>query len=153
MRYEIRVGPDYLKADLFNRETTEETREFLAALAAEARKHRRCQILIGVHTSRSLFKVGEYGLLAYFKELEGVSEHRIALTGDSDELRLSHQYIESLARQHGINVRGFRHEQAALNWLRERRRLPDRRQRQEPYGGLERRHHQDRRNPEGVQAV
>jgi hypothetical protein len=57
------VGPGYLKADLFNRNTPEETRRALAAIAAEARKHRFAQILIAVHASRPIFRVEQSGLL------------------------------------------------------------------------------------------
>ncbi len=147
MRYEITVEPDYLKADLFDRKTAGETREFLVAVAAEARKHQRMRILLSIHASRALFKVAQYGILDYFKELGALSRYRIALTGDSEELRISQDYVESLARQYGLNVRSFQSEQAALNWLRDRRWPPDRRQREERFEGQERRRHQRRLNP------
>jgi len=146
MRYEITVEPNYLKANLFDRETAEETREFLVAVAAETRKHKRAQILISVHTSRAIFRVEQYGILDYFKELGGLSKYRIALTADSEELRISQDYVESLARQHGLNVRSFHSEQAALNWLRDRRWPPDRRQRQERFEGQDQRRRQRRLN-------
>jgi len=145
MRYEITVAPDYLKADLFDRETAGETREFLDAVSAEARKHERLQVLISVHNSRVIFKVEQYGILDYFKELGGLrKKYRVALTGDSEVIRISQEYIESLARQHSLNVRSFQSEQAALNWLRDRRWLPDRRKRQERFEGQEQRRHQRR---------
>ena len=145
MRYEITVAPDHLKADLFDRETAEETREFLDAVSAEARKHERLQVLISVHSSKAIFKVEQYGILDYFKELGGLpKKYRVALTGDSEVIRISQQYIESLARQHSLNVRSFQSEQAALNWLRDRRWLPDRRERHERFEGQERRQHQRR---------
>jgi|SRR5712691_12121696 len=147
MLCEITVGPGYLKADLFNRQTAEEARDALAAIAAEARKHACSQILISVHASRPLFKVEQYGLPDYFGESGEVSKkYRIALTADSDELRLSQQYIELLARRNGVNVRSFPNEEAALSWFRDRRWSPDRRQRQEPWEGSERRQHPPRRN-------
>ena len=145
MLYEFTVEAGYLKVDLFNRQTAEETRDALAAIAAEARKHACSQILISVHASRPIFKVEQYGLPDYFKELG-----RIALTGDSAELRISQQYIESLARQHGINVRCFPNEQAALYWFKDRRWLPDRRQRQEPWEQQERREQLHRRSLESI---
>jgi hypothetical protein len=146
MRYKISVERDYLKADLFNRETAEETREFLVAVAAEARRRQRRQVLICVHASRSIFKVQQY-VLDYFAELGGLSQYRIALTADSDELRFAQQYIESLARQREINLRSFRSEQAALNWFRDRRWVPERRQVQEQFPGPDRRRQARRRDP------
>ena len=145
MLCEFTVEAGYLKVDLFNRETAEETRDALAAIAAEARKHACSQILISVHASRPIFKVEQYGLPDYFKELG-----RIALTGDSAELRISQQYIESLARRNGINVRSFPNEQAALHWFKDRRWSPDRRQRQEPWEAQERRQQLHRRSLESV---
>jgi len=44
MRCEITVEPDFLKAELFDRQTPEETRDALAAIAAAARKHACSQI-------------------------------------------------------------------------------------------------------------
>ena len=43
---------------------------------------------------------------------------RVALLADSEELRAAHEYIEVLARQQGANVRAFREELPALEWLR-----------------------------------
>lgn len=146
MLCEITVGPSYLKADLFNRQTADEARDALAAIAAEARKHACSQILISVHASRPLFKVEQYGLPDYFKGFGEMSQYRIALTGDSDELRLSQQYIELLARRDGVNVRSFPSEQAALSWLRDRRWSPERRLHGEPWAGQERRKQPQRRN-------
>src|SRR5256884_2078508 len=147
MLCEITVGPSYLKADLFNRQTAEEARDALAAIAAEARKHACSQILISVHASRPLFKVEQYGLPDYFKGLGEIMKCRIALTGDSDELRLSQQYIELLARRNGVNVRSFPNEEAALSWFRDRRWSLDRRLRQEPLEGQGRSQHPPRRHP------
>jgi hypothetical protein len=130
MLCQFTIEEDYLKVDLFNRQTAEETREALAAVAVEARKRGCSQILISVHASRPIFRVERYGLPDYFRELGRTSKCRIALTGDSGELRLSQQYIESLAQQHGVNVRSFPSEQAALQWFKDRR-WADRRQRQE----------------------
>ena len=146
MLCEIIVGPSFLKADLFNRQTPEEARDALAAIAAEARKHACSQILISVHASRPLFKVEQYGIPDYFKALGDILKYRIALTGDSDELRLSQQYIELLAQRNGINVRSFLNEEAALSWFRDRRWSPDRRLRREPWEAQERRQRPPRRN-------
>jgi len=139
MRCEIRVEPDCLKAELFDRHTPEETRDALGAIAAAAREHGCSQILISVRASRPISQVEQSRVLEYFRELGGTPKHRIALTGDSDELRLSQQYFESVARRNGINVRSLPNEQAALAWLKDRRWKPDRRERQDPLAGKDRR--------------
>ena len=145
MWYQITAEPDYLRADLFRQETAEHAQEFLAAVAAAVRRYGHSQIFIAVHASKPLFKVGQSGLLDHFKNLGELSRYRIALTGDSDELRLSQQYIESLARQRGINIRSFRDESAVLLSFRDQRWLLDRRGGHELCEGQERRHQQDRR--------
>jgi hypothetical protein len=145
MWYQITIEPDYLRADLFRQETAEQAQEFLATVAAAVRRHGHSRIFIAVHASKPLFKVGQSKLLDHFKSLSELSRCRIALTGDSDELRLSHQYIESLARQRGINIRSFRDESAVLLSFRDQRWLPDRRRGLELREGQERRLQQDRR--------
>jgi hypothetical protein len=139
MRCEITVEPGHLKAELFDRHTPEETRDALAAIAAAARKHGRSQILISVHASPPISRAEQSRVLEYFRELGGTPKHRIALTGDSDELRLSQQYVESVTRRNGINVRSLPNERAALDWFKDRRWTPDRRERQDSLKGKDRR--------------
>ncbi len=83
-----------------------------------------------------------------FEELSATVPGQIALVGDTRDLRLSHEYIEVIARQRGLNVRSFRDEAAALAWLNDRRLQPDRRQQPE-------RRHEERREAKlgGRQAV
>ena len=118
MLYKITIEPDHLRAELFNRETMEETRVFLQIVASSALKHARSGILISVRSSNPVFTVERSGFLVYFKKLAEDPEHRIALLGDSEELGISHQYVELIGRQHGLNVQSFRDEGAALKWVR-----------------------------------
>lgn len=118
MLYKITIEADHLRAELFNRETMEETRTFLQIIASSALKHARSAILMSVRSSNPVFTVERSGFLAYFKKLAEDPEHRIALLGDSEELGISHQYFELIGRQHGVNVQSFRDEAAALRWIR-----------------------------------
>lgn len=118
MLYKITIEADHLRAELFNRETMEETRTFLQIVASSALKHARSGILMSVRSSNPVFTVERSGFLAYFKKLAEDPEHRIALLGDSEELGISHQYFELIGRQHGVNVQSFRDETAALRWIR-----------------------------------
>ncbi|HET7766829.1 MAG TPA: hypothetical protein VFK92_17220 [Burkholderiales bacterium] len=117
MLYKITVEPGYLRAELFNRETMEETRAFLQLVASSALKHGRSRVLISVRSSNPVFTVERSGFLAYFRNLAGDPEHRIALLGDSEELGLSHQYVELIGQQHGVKVQSFRDEASALQWV------------------------------------
>ncbi len=117
MLYKITIEPEYLRAELFNRETMEETREFLRIVADAAMKHRRSWVLICVNSSNPVFTVERSGFLAYFKKLSADPSHKIALLGDSEELGISHQYIELIGRQQGVNVQSFRDEASAVKWF------------------------------------
>ena len=129
--YKITTEPGYLRAELFERETVEETRAFLDAVVRNNAIHRRSRVLILVRASKSIFQVVAHGLMECFEQLSATAPGQIALVGDTRDLRLSHEYIEVIARQRGLNVRSFRDEPAALAWLNDRRQEPDRREQPE----------------------
>ena len=112
--YKITAEPGYLRAELFERETVEETRAFLDAVVRDNAIHRRTRVLILVRASKSIFQVVAHGLMECFEQLSATVPGQIALVGDTRDLRLSHEYIEVIARQRGLNVRSFRDEPAAL---------------------------------------
>lgn len=117
MLYRIASAADYLRADLFHRETVEEAGEFFGAVADIARRRHHSSILISVHSSSPLFTVDRSGFLTQFTGLNSDPEHKIALVADTEELNFSHEYLGLLAQRHGINVRPFRDEASALDWL------------------------------------
>jgi hypothetical protein len=125
--YKITSEPGHLRAELFERETVEETRAFLDAVVRDNAIHRRSRVLILVRASKSIFQVVAHGLMECFEQLSATAPGQIALVGDTRDLRLSHEYIEVIARQRGLNVRSFRDEATALAWLNDRRQQNDRR--------------------------
>lgn len=119
MLYRISTEADLLRADLFRRETAEESREFFGAVA-EAALRRRCSgILISVHASNPLFTVDRSGFFAEFSILGTDPDRKVALVADTEELDYSHEYFALLAQHQGMNVRHFRNEPMAIEWLRE----------------------------------
>ena len=117
MHYTFEQAQDHLRAQLFGRQTVEETLKFVEALAAEARKSSATRFVVWVRNSRPIFKVEQVRISDSFKQL-AVRNVRVALLADSEEVRASHQYLEVLAAQQGAKVRAFRDEARALNWLR-----------------------------------
>lgn len=117
MHYTFEQAQDHLRAELFGRQTVEETLKFVDALAAEARKRSVTRFVVWVRNSRPIFKVEQVRVSDSFKQL-AVRNVRVALLADSEEVRASHQYIEVLATQQGAKVRAFRDEARALSWLR-----------------------------------
>jgi hypothetical protein len=118
MLYRITSEAEYLRAELFHRETAEESREFFSAVA-EAMQRRGCSsVLISVHSSSSVFAVDRSGFFAEFAILGSDPDRKIALVADSEELDYSHEYFALLAQHQGMRVGHFRSEAAALDWLR-----------------------------------
>jgi len=147
MGYKIALDRGVLRAELFGRETVEETKTFFRAVVSASRESPCPSILISVRSSKPIFQLERHGLMEYFRELLSTSSQRIALLGDSRDLRLSHEYVELIARQHGLNVRSFVDEAAADRWFRDPRQGQERRRRQE------RRVRQERRSQEVVRAM
>ena len=116
MHYTFKQAPGLLRAELFGRQTPEETHEFVEALLAEAQKLSLTRVLAWVRNSRPIFKVEQYNITDKLRRM-AARGLRVALLADSDEVRASHQYIEVLAGQHGASLRAFRDEARALRWL------------------------------------
>lgn len=117
MKFAIQLRGDHLLAAMTGRDTAEEMREFLLAVHAACQEHHCPKILMSIRRSRPVFKPEDYGLSSYANELV-TSACQVALVGDTPELNAAHEYIEVCARQQEMNVRAFRDEAAALQWLR-----------------------------------
>jgi hypothetical protein len=117
MRFSISHVGNYLRGDLYQRKTAEETREFLQAVAAAALENGVDRVLISVHASRPIFRVQQLDLPQLFATIASRPAHRVATVADTFEGRLAQQYVVMLARQRGLNVRSFRAEGDAIAWL------------------------------------
>jgi len=150
MQYRIGMERGFLRADLLERETAEETRRFFRAVVFESVRHGCSRVLVHVRSSKTLFTVERFGILETFKKLAADPAHRIALLGDTVELGMSHDYVVLLARQQGITLRNFQNEQQAIEWVRDRRRPEDRRNQSEvTLGAASERRRSQRRKPPG----
>src|SRR6266704_1783895 len=69
MQYKIAMERGFLRADLLERETAEETRRFLRAVVVESVKHGCPRVLVHVRSSKTLFTGERYGVLETFKKL------------------------------------------------------------------------------------
>jgi len=117
VRYRVSAERGYLRAELFNRKTVEDTERFLEAVLPAAIQHRLPLVLICVRNSAPIFTVERYGFSRYL-DLAFESKYKIALVGDTLELRIAHQYIATMARIRGVKLRAFPEESAAIGWLR-----------------------------------
>ena len=117
MRYTIEAREGYIEAALYERNSADETREFLLAVHAACKQHGQPRILISVRRSRAMFKPEDYGLSTYVGSLV-TPACRVAVLGDTPEVNAANEYIEMAAREQGLNVRAFRDESSALAWLK-----------------------------------
>ena len=115
--HRISAERGYLRSELFNRQTVDETKKFLEAVLATGVTQRLSRVLICVRNSVPIFTVERYGFSRYL-DLAFDSNYKIALVGDTLELRIAHQYIATMARIRGVMLRAFPEETAAIDWLR-----------------------------------
>jgi len=120
VKFSIEPRDGYLHAAVYGRNTGEEMREFLLAVHAACKQHEQPKILMSVRQSRAMFKPEDYGLDGEMRGYAGdlvTPACQVALLGDTHEVNSANEYIEMAARQQGLNVRAFRDERAALQWL------------------------------------
>ena len=147
MNYRISTGNGFLRADLLERETADETRTFLHSVVLATVNHRCSRVLVHVRLSKPLFTVERHGVLRILKRIASDPTHKIALLGDTLELGMSHDYVSLLGRQQGICLRSFQSEAEAVAWLKDRRREERRQPGQTAAPPLERREGERRENP------
>jgi hypothetical protein len=117
MRYTIDVRDGYLRAEMVERETAQETRQFALAAHGAMVEKGISRLLVVVRASRPIFRVEEYQLSELLKLVSGIAGARVALVSDSRELAAAHEYVELIARQKGVPLRAFGSEPAGLEWL------------------------------------
>lgn len=118
-RFQVKLLGGYLRAEITNRTTAQETKAFLQAIVEEAERTGCLKVLISVRRSLPIFKVEQFALSQFLKLIAAKPSAKIAITADSSELRAAHQYVELLARQQGCDVRTFVAEAPAAAWLRQ----------------------------------
>ena len=117
MRYTIEVGPNYIKAEMVDRDTAEETKQFVGAILDALREHNLLRVLVSIRSSRPVYKVESWNLSGALDQVMTMKGLKVAFVADSKELAMSQQYIELLAQQRGLAFKTFRTEKAAADWL------------------------------------
>ena len=117
MRYTIEPKSGYLKAEMLERDTADETAEFVQAIVAAMRARQVYRVLISIRSSRPVFKVEEWKLSETLNLLMSIPDIHVAFISDTRELMMSQDYIALLGRQRGLAFETFATEEAALAWL------------------------------------
>jgi hypothetical protein len=108
----------YLKAEMVDRDSAEETAQFVTAIVEALRRQGARRILISTRQSRPVFKVEDWKLSAALDQVTGIAGLRVAFVSDTRELAMSQEYIALLGRQRGLEFQAFgADEPAAIAWL------------------------------------
>ncbi len=117
MRYKIEPQAGYLKAEMVERDTAEETAAFVEAIVEALRAGRADRLLVSIRSSRPVFKVEEWKLSAALDKVMSIAGLKVAFIADVREVQMSQEYIALLGRQRGLQFESFDSEAAALAWL------------------------------------
>ena len=150
MEYRISDENGFLRAELLDRETPDETRRFLHAVVLASIDRPCSRVLMHVRLSKPLFTIERHGVLRILKKIASDPMHKIALLGDTVELGMSHDYFSLLGRQRGIRLCSFQTEVEAVAWLRERRLGEERRRLERSSAPFQRRREGERRKTQRV---
>jgi hypothetical protein len=150
MEYRISNENGFLRTELLDRETPDETRKFLNAVVLASIDHPCSRVLMHVRLSKPLFTIERHGVLRTLKKIASDPMHKIALLGDTVELGMSHDYFSLLGRQQGIRLRSFQSEAEAVEWLKDRRRGEERRQLERSFAPFQWRREGERRKTQRV---
>ena len=127
MVYRITLEPDFLRAELFDRETIAEVKSFLRAVAKACEKNRRACILLRIHDMTPIYQDDLYEMIRYVGTLTLPPSWKIALLGDTTDFRGTHESVEAVAGRLRLNLWVFQDEAQALLWFRNWRQRGDRR--------------------------
>jgi hypothetical protein len=116
VEYRITAERGFFRVEVVNRQTPAETLRYLTALYAEYEKLRVPRALIHLSRSRALFALGEFQFDDWMQIVRRENA-KVALTADSFPVQLSQQYIETVARLRGVEVRALKTDAEAIKWL------------------------------------
>ena len=119
MHYRLEPRAGYLLAEMADRETAEETAEFVRVLVAGLAEHKANRLLISVRSSRPIYKVEGWGLSGAIDAIKAIAGFRVAFIADSQEMMMAQQYIALLLAQRGVATRNCESEAEAVAWLKE----------------------------------
>ena len=131
MVYRITLAADFLRAELFDRETADEVKSFLRIVADACEKNQRACILLRVHPMTPMFQDDPYELFRYIGALPLPPSWKIALVGDTTDFQATHESVEAVAGKFKLNLWAFQNEAQALPWFRDWRQRGERRKSRE----------------------
>jgi hypothetical protein len=118
MDYTIDADGEFLRVSVSGRDTDRPPSEICAAVLAESRKRGRDRILIELDQQFPLSPTSQFALVPRLPEIGFTPQQRIALVHRTAEMQDANQFINLVARNHGVMVRNFAGLEPAKAWLR-----------------------------------
>jgi hypothetical protein len=118
MQYRIEVDEEFLRVTVSGRDTDRPPSEVCAAVLAESRKRGRSRILIELDQQFPLSPTSQFQLVTSLPQIGFTPEERIALVHRTAEMQDANQFINLVAKNHGVMVRNFPGVEHAKAWLR-----------------------------------
>ena len=118
MQYHIEADEEFLRVTMSGRDTDQPPSHVCAEVLAESRKRNRRRILIELDQKFPLSPTSQYQLVTNLRKIGFTADERIALVHRTPEAQNANQFVNLLARNHGVTVRNFTGVQPAMDWLR-----------------------------------
>jgi hypothetical protein len=119
MEYTIDADDEFLRVKVSGRDSDHPPSEVCAAVLAESRKRGRDRILIELDQRFPLSPSSQFALVTRLPEIGFTPQQRIALVHRTAEMQDANQFVNLVARNHGVMVRNFAGVERAKAWLRE----------------------------------
>ena len=118
MKYTIEADEEFLRVKVWDRAADVPPSEMCVAVYMESRRVGRNRILIELDQKAALSPTNQFALVTRLPEIGFTPEHRIALVHGTPEMQDANQFINLVARNHGVMVRNFHGVERAKAWLR-----------------------------------
>jgi len=118
LQYQIDADEEFLRVAASGRDTDRPPSEMCAAVLAESRKRNRSRILIELDQQFPLSPTSQFQLVTNLPKLGFTANERIALVHRTPQAQEANEFINLLAKNHGVMVRNFGGVELAKDWLR-----------------------------------
>ena len=118
MEYSITADEEFLRVQVSGRDTDRPPSDVCAVVLQESKKSGRPRILIELDQKFPLSPTSQYQLVTNLRKIGFTADERIALVHRTPEAQNANQFVNLLARNHGVTVRNFNSVEPAKKWLR-----------------------------------
>ena len=118
MEVSFEADEEFLRVTVSGRDSDRPPSEVCAAVLAESRRRGRPRILIELDQKVPLSPGSQHALVTRLPEIGFTPRERVALVHRTPRMQEANQFINLVARNHGVMVRNFPGLEDAEAWLR-----------------------------------